>query len=261
MGGGRRRSGGRVFATPAGCPSRVGARQPVVDSRRSRRRLTPRTRWLASGAPWHSRSSTTGTGSAARSRGDARPRRKCGTEPESRRSCEAVRGIRAQVARFGLIGQIADVVVTGTRVAVWSTGMRIWSGGNGRGTSRRIAKAGAVLTALVLFFQVTGLCLCSSAAKACEAGGCCPRATSAQYHQGAAASHGFAAPAHACCPAARAPSPAQARLQDRSPDREAAPAVAASQPRAEADALRPAPDLVSLLTVHSSSPPTLILRI
>jgi len=81
------------------------------------------------------------------------------------------------------------------------------------------------------------------------------------HHPGAPAGQGFAAPARACCPAAVTPPPAQAQLQDRTPDRQAVLALAAGQPQAQTDALRPAPDLVSLLTVHSSSPPTLILRI
>ena len=114
---------------------------------------------------------------------------------------------------------------------------------------------------LFLVFQTAALCTCTPAAKACEAGGCCARASS-QHHQGPASSrHGFTS-AHPCCPAGQAPSPAQAQLQDRTAQKDAAPAVAAVQPWSHTTPTPQAAEIVLLLPrFKSSSPPTLILRI
>lgn len=148
----------------------------------------------------------------------------------------------------------------GTAVALWSPGMQFRARGRGRGASR-FAKASAAVMTLFLVFQTAALCMCPPAAKACEAGGCCPRA-SAQHHQGPASSrHGFTS-AHPCCPAAQAPSATQAQLQDRSVHRDAAPAFAATQPWSDTPARPEASDIVTpLARFNSSSPPTLILRI
>jgi hypothetical protein len=115
--------------------------------------------------------------------------------------------------------------------------------------------------ALALVFQVASSCLCPPIARACATEGCCPRSASAHHHQGPAPGYSVAPSAPECCPSAQPASPVQARLQDRTAAPEAAVAGAATYAVPGAEALPQTPDLVSLLTIHTSSPPALILRI